>query len=75
MCVYIYISNHYVVHLKLIHCCMSIIVKKKKRVGAWQRVGNKGKKANNTKGTEAGTPVPWGGKARGQPCSEAQGWQ
>ena len=25
-----YLSNHYVVHLKLIHCCMSIIVKKKK---------------------------------------------
>ena len=54
---------------------MSIIVQKKKRVGAWQRVGNEGKKANNTEGTEAGTPVPWGGKARGQPCSEAQGWQ
>ena len=75
VCVYIYISNHYIVLLKLIHCRMSIIVQKKKRVGAWQRVGNEGKKANNTEGTEAGTPVPWGGKARGQPCSEAQGWQ
>ena len=77
MCVYMYVCVYLksLCYIPKAYTLSYVNYSSKKRVGAWQRVGNKGKKANNTQGTKAGTPESWGGKAHGQPCSEAQGWQ
>ena len=65
VCVYIYIYIYICMYLKSLcyipkaYTLSYVNYSSKKRVGAWQRVGNKGKKANNTQGTEAGTPESW----------------